>query len=479
MPEITAGLDVTRGSHLKNLMTLSLPIMITNLMQTVYNLTDTFWLGRMGGEDARIGVSIAGIAFPIIFFFSSFCMGLVIAGTALISRYRGAKMLAMIKELVGQFSLVFALFAFFFIAIAIIFMKDVLILLQTPPEVFEIGWRYMNVTMYSVFFMFVYFAYQSFAHGLGDTLTPMKIQLATIILNIIIDPFLIFGWWGFPELGVLGAAYATFFCRFLTALIAVIVFFKKTPQFIPSLREMVPDFKIIRTILKISIPASISHSTISLGFLVLQGFVNTYGTIVISVHAIGNRIISIFMLPAMGLSQGLSSVVGQNLGANNIPRIKRSVRHTLVIIVLIMMIGGIIMYLWGAHITRVFINDNDIVTVSARMFRITAFAGTFFGILFVFIGVFNGAGKTIDAMMFNIARLWIFQVPLVYLLSGKLIEYTNIEALQKALTFLAAPLHNYPYDALWWSMLISNAIASIIAIIVYSQGNWKNVKIVQ
>src|SRR5690554_3291948 len=108
MSKINNGLDLTQGSHLKNLVVLSLPIMISNFMQTVYNLTDTFWLGKMTGQ-AREAVSIAGIAFPIIFFFSSFGFGLVIAGTALVARYKGAMMPEKIKELVGQFSLIFTL----------------------------------------------------------------------------------------------------------------------------------------------------------------------------------------------------------------------------------------------------------------------------------------------------------------------------------------------------------------------------------
>ncbi len=471
MEEISAGLDLTKGSNLKNLVRLSLPIMISNFMQTFYNLADTFWLGRLENQ-AREAVSIAGIAFPIIFFFASFGIGLVIAGTALVARYRGARMPEKIRELAGQFSLIFLLFSAVFIVIGLGFMDSILTLLQTPPEVFEIGRQYMNVTITSVLFMFLFFAYQSFAHGLGDTVTPMKIQIVTLSLNVIIDPFLIFGWWIFPEYGIMGAAYATFFCRLLMALFGLLLFVRKTPQFIPHRNEWKPKLNVIWSILKIGIPASISQSTISIGFLVLQGFVNSYGTVVISVNAIGNRMISLFMMPAMGLSKGLASIVGQNLGAGKISRIKSTVVHSLVLVMLIMGIGGSILYLFGSQVTGLFIDDPDVMAVGDRMFRIKAVAATFFGILFVFIGVFNGAGQTVPAMMFNVIRFWVLRVPLVYLLSGKLIEYSRLDVTNQILRWFAEPLSETSYDALWWSMLVSNVIASAIAFILYKKGKW-------
>jgi len=313
MEEISSGLDLTQGSHIKNLVKLSLPIMISNFMQTFYNLADTFWLGKLG-EGARNAVSIAGIAFPLIFFFASFGMGLGVSAVAIISRFRGAGDYEKIREFTGQFMLVFMIIALLFIVISLSTLGYFLELLQTPPEVIDLAKSYMQVTIMSIFFMFFFLGYQNFNHALGNTVTPMKIQLITLTLNVFLDPFLIFGWWIFPRFEAMGAAYATFFCRLLTAILCIIYFRKKTPTLIPTISELKPDIKKIRTILKIGIPASISQSTISVGFLVLQGFVNSFGTVIISVNAIGNRMVSLFMMPAMGLSHGLAAIVGQNLG---------------------------------------------------------------------------------------------------------------------------------------------------------------------
>ncbi len=474
MEEISSGIDLTTGSHLRNLVRLSLPIMISNFMQTFYNLTDTFWLGKLG-ESARDAVSIAGIAFPIMFFFLSFGTGLVVAGTAMISRYRGAKDSDKIKEMVGQSILIFTVFAVLFIVISLFSLDYVLTLLQTPPEILSLTRSYMQVTITSLFFMFVFLAFQSFSHGLGDTMAPMRIQLVTLTLNVLIDPLMIFGLLFFPKFGIMGAAYATFICRFITAILCLLYFIKKYPAFIPKKHELIPNYPIIKKILIIALPASISQSTISFGFMILQGFVNSYGTVVISINAIGNRMVSLFMMPAMGLSNGLAAIVGQNMGANNIKRIYHSVKHALGLVMLIMVSGGLIMFFFGNELTRFFINDPEVILVGNRMFRITAVASAFFAVLFVFSGVFNGAGQTIPAMVFNLIRFWAIRVPLVYLLSGKLLPLVphSDTFLSKSLTYIASPLSTNPYDALWWSMLISNILASLIAAYFYKKGLWK------
>ena len=134
------------------------------------------------------------------------------------------------------------------------------------------------------------------------------------------------------------------------------------------------------------------------------------------------------------------------------------------------------MFLFGAELTKFFIDDPDVIIVGSRMFRIIAVASNFFGILFVLMGVFNGSGQTISAMMFNIVRFWALRVPMVYLLSGKLLEisYLQTGVIKDFLLTLANPLSDRPYDALWWSMLFSNILAAALAMIIYKQGKWKN-----
>jgi len=459
-------------------MKLSLPIMLSNFFQTFYNLTDAFWLGKLG-ETAREAVSVAGLAFPLIFFLSSFGFGFVIAGTSLIAQYKGANKMEKMKEVVGQFVLIIAIFSLIFISVGLIFINDILHLLQTPDEIFDLAKRFISIIIIGMVFMFIFLSYQSFSHGLGDTISPMKIQIISVSLNVVLDPLMIFGIGFFPRMGTIGAAWATLIARVVAAVIAVIFLFRKTPYIIPKLPEIKPAKEMLMRILKISIPASLAQSMTSFGFIILQGFVNSFGTIVMSAYAINNRIISFFMMPAMGVSNGLASIVGQNIGAQKIKRAEKSVNVALLLVLAIMFTGSLLVYLYGGSITQFFINDPKVIEVGKRMFKVTPIASFIFGILFVFIGAFNGAGHTKPVMLLNIGRLWFIRIPLVYILSGTVLNIAFLKGsfLYPILQRISLPLSTYPYESLWWSMVVSNTICSIIAYLIYKRGGWKEPRI--
>lgn len=475
----TKGMDLTRGSLYKNMLRLALPIMLSNFMMTFYNITDAFWLGKLG-DTARDAVSVAGLAFPLIFFLSSFGFGFVIAGTALIAQYKGAGQYDKLKQVVGQFIIIILLFMVIFISGSLIFLNDILTLLQVPTEIFTMAKEYISVILFGIIFMFIFMAYQSFSHGLGDTVSPMKIMVISVLVNVVIDPLFIFGIPGFfPRLETLGAAYATLIARVIGAILAASFMFRKNPHLIPKLANLKPDLATIKKILNISIPASVSHSITSFGFLILQGFVNSFGTVVISIFAIGNRMTSLFMMPAMGISNALATIVGQNLGAGNTERAEKSVSKAMFLVLTIMGIGCTILFLFGAELTRFFINDAEVIEIGERMFKVTSIASFLFGIIFVFMGVFNGSGHTKPAMVFNISRLWLFRIPLVFILSGRLLASVSInnDFIKHVLSLLAQPLSAHPYDALWWSMVISNLLTGIWAYILYQRGKWKKGRI--
>jgi putative MATE family efflux protein len=307
----------------------------------------------------------------------------------------------------------------------------------------------------------------------------MKIQLFTLFLNALLDPLFIFGFGAFPAYGTLGAAYATLLCRILTVVLSFYFFKKKTPQYFPRKSDLVPRWDYLKRILKISIPASISHSSLSFGFLILQGFVNSYGTAVISINSIGNRLLNFFTMPSMGLSSGLAAIVGQNLGANNLHRVKKSIFYSVSVVLVIMITGGVLMYAYGAELTKLFISDPEVVEIGNRMFKVTALGAFFFAVLAVLMGVFNGSGHTAPAMVLNITRLWIFRVPLVFILSGKLLDLPMFEGarINGLLHRLAIPLSNTPYDSLWWSMLYSNILTLIMAVFILKRGKWETKEI--
>jgi putative MATE family efflux protein len=473
-------IDLTKGDLLKNLTRLAYPIMASNLVQTLYTVTDAFWLGKLqfGARDA---VAAVGISFPLIFFLQSFGFGFVVSGNSLISQYKGAGLTSNIKRVTGQFVLIMISFSAIFLAISLPLLNNILHWLQTPPEIYEITRQYMAIVIPAQVFMFIVLCIQSFYHGVGDTVIPMRIQLVSVGLNLVIDPLMIFGIWIFPELGVVGAAYATLFARVLAAVISVMSLVLNHKELLPSLRDIYPDSQMLKKIISISIPASIGQSMTSFGFVLVQSFVNGFGTVVISTNMLSMRFQSLFMMPAMGVSQALSAVVGQNLGAREIKRAKESVKVAFKLAIGIMMAGGTIIYFFGGFIIKFFIPDPEVIALGAEVMRITAFTSTVFSVIFVFIGVFNGAGYTKATMAINIARLWAFRIPLVYLLSGAVMNYWIFgeQPFSSIFKVIAYPLRERPYFALWYSMLISNILSAACAYYVYRQGKWQKAKIHQ
>ncbi len=454
-------------------------MVFSNFLQTVYNLTDTFFLGRLP-NDARDAVAIAGMAFPLIWFISSFGFGFVVGGIALISQSKGRGDLVNIKKLFSQFILILVAGLALFILFKAIFVTKILVFLNTPKEIFESALFYIGLIMDGMIFMFIMLLYQSFAHGMGDTITPMKIQIISIAINIILDPILIFGLVGFEKMGVKGAAISTLIARIVAAILAVIYFVKGYREYLPEFKDLLPNKVLLRKILKVSIPASLAQSTSAFGFVVLQGFINFYGTVAISVYSISSRITSFYLMPASGISGALSTIVGQNLGAGKIERAEQSFKVTMKSICLVMFTGAMIIWLFSSSLIAFFIEDPEVIKEGARIVKLAAVGSLIFGGISAFNGLFNGAGLTKPTMHFTIARLWLFRIPLVYLLSGYLLNYgfvKNLTFLSKLIKIISSPLAVHPYDALWWAMIISNILALIWAYLLYKKESWKSYKI--
>ncbi len=468
------NINLVQGNILKNLILLSLPIMLSNFMGTLYNLVDTYWLGKIT-SGAKEAVAVTGMTFPLSFFIMSFAAGFTVAGTAIVSKFKGMNDTKKIKIAIGQFVPILIVFALMLIIITQTMIPTFLKLLQTPPEIINDAHTYITYILYGMIAMMLFMVYQSITTAFGDSVTPMIVQVITVVFNLILDPLMIFGIGIFPEMGIKGAAIATLISRILASIIALIIFSKKYHDLIPSLEDMIPKKEVLSNIFQIGLPASIGQSTTSLGFLLVQGLVNSFGTTVISANSIGNRMVGIFMLPAMGISNALSSFVGQNLGAQEKDRAVKSVHYAMFLVMAIMTLGCIFIYNYGAELVRFFVNEQSVIEVGQRMFKITAYATWIFGILMVFMGVFNGAGHSKSTMAFNVSRLWLFRIPLAYIFSGYFIgrDLGWFAFLEDKLVSLGNFLAPYQYESLWWAMVVSNSAGVLIAIFLYSQGKWK------
>lgn len=439
--------DLTKGNILKSLLIVALPIMLSNFLQTLYNITDAFFLGKLG----RAEISAPTISFNIIFFLIIFGMGLSMAGTTLIAQSKGKKDQEKVDFYLGQTTFLLFSGAIIIAIIGILLTPFLLRILQTPDDVFVFAKDYMTIVLAGLPFMFGMFILSSSLQGIGDTITPLKIQFFTVSLNIILDPILIFGIWIFPRLGVKGAAIATVFARMISTIIALNILIKGKKGLKLKKENLKPDKNAILLFLKIGLPASIGQGLSALGFTVLQGIVNSFGTAVVAAFGVGNRIISLFNMPAMGLSRATVTLMGQNLGAKNIKRAKKAVNIAVWADLAFLIPAMTFTFFFGNSFVKFFVNDPETIKWGAMLFKIVSPSVVFFGVFTIITGAFQGAGDTKPVMFLNIGRLWGIRVPLAYVL---------------AVIVLKDPL------GIWFAMFASNLLISLIGIYWFSRGKW-------
>jgi len=439
---------MTRGSLSRNLLIVAWPIMLSFLLQMLHNLVDAFWLGKLG----RTALVAPTITMNIVFLGLSLAMGMGAGGTTLVSQFRGAGRFQEMRKTGGQMLLLLVVCGFLLSGISFLFSAEILRLMQTPKDAFSETHIYLRWVLLGVPFMFTFLVYQSVLTGIGDTVGPLKINFITVALNMVLDPLLIFGIGPFPKLGVAGAAIATCFARFIAAIIGLHQLFSGSRGFLLTGEDLKPDRSIILKIVKIGIPMGLGQSGTSLGFTLLMGIVNSFGSAVTAAFGIGTRIIHIAMVPAFGLSQANATAVGQNLGRGYEERVSQSVRRACILIGVILVPITTAMFIWGRDISRIFIDDPAVIQYGKELFRITSPSVFAFGFVMVLMGSFQGSGHTVPVMVLNLSRLWLLRIPMTYVM---------------AIVYGMGP------TGLWWAMFVSNAVIAVAAMFWFSRGTWR------
>jgi len=440
------------GSVTKSIFKLSLPIILSNLLQTAYNLTDTFWVGRLGPN----AVASVSISFPIIFLLISIGSGLALAGTILVSQYQGKKDQQKVNHISTQTILLTAIFALLISVIGYLISPLLLSMMGAEQTVYNDAVSYLQIIFLGMISLFMFGVFQSLLRGVGDAKTPLYVILFTVILNLILDPLLIFGFWFIPPQGVVGAAYATIATQTLAAIIGIGMLLSSKHSIHIKPKNFKPDFKLMKRMFLLGLPASIEQSMRALGMTIMTFLVTSFGTITIAAYGIGTRILSFIIIPAIGISIATSTLVGQNIGAGKPKRAKQITKISSELSFVILTSVGIILFIFSNQIAEFFIpNELEVITSSSLFIRIMALTFGFIGFQQALLGAFRGAGNTIITMVLSIISLWIFQFPFAYILS-----------------------HNISLGeiGIWLSFPISNELSAIVAIIWYKKRSLKENK---
>ncbi|ELZ27562.1 MATE family drug/sodium antiporter [Halosimplex carlsbadense 2-9-1] len=460
--------DLTSGGIGKPLFFLAMPIVVTNLFQTAYNLADTFWLGQYS-TDALAAISFA---FPMVFLLISFGTGISVAGSVLVAQFTGADEAREAEYAASQTVTFAAIISVVLGVVGYFLVEQFLSLMGASQDVLPLASSYMEVISLGLLFMFGFFVFIALMRGYGDTITPMLVMFGSVLLNIVIDPFLIFGWTvvesaplvgtiSFPELGIQGAAIATVFSRGLALVVGLAIMFRGERGVQIHLRDMVPDLSYLRRLVRIGLPASVEGMGRALSMNLLLFVVATFSDPVVSAYGIGTRVFSVIVLPAIAIARGVETMTGQNVGAGKSDRAEAAANLAAKVLFGVLTLAGVAVFLAPEPIISVFVgagqeNADRVVEVGAQFLRYVALTFGFIGVTRAYTGSFRGAGRTLTAAAISVAMLGVVRFPIAWFAAGPLGE-----------------------TGIWLSFAVSNVVGAVIAVLWYRRGTWKGTELTE
>lgn len=446
--------NLTEGSIARALISLAVPIVLTNLLHTAYQLTDTFWVGRLGAE----AVAAVSLSFPIIFLMISLGAGFSIAGTILVAQYTGKGDMKQVENVATHTVLLMMIVSAIISIIGYYLAGPIITLMGAAPEVLPDAIAYLQISFIGMIFLFTFFVFQSLMRGVGETRTPMLIVLLTVLINLVVDPLLIFGYGPVPAFGVTGAAYATIASQGIATIIGLYILFKGRFPVRLNLKSFKFEPALIKKMFFLGLPASIEQSMKALGLTIMSFLVATFGTLIVATYGIGIRILSFVIIPAFGLAMATSTLVGQNIGAGKVERAEEAGKIAIKIAFLSLLILGIIFFIFAHSIVAIFIPNDPAVIETATVFvRFLTAAFAFMGVQFTLNGVFQGSGNTTTSMIFSVVSLWVFEFPLSYILS----KHTTLGE-----------------TGLWLAFPIATLVSATVSYIYFRSGRWQKTRII-
>jgi putative MATE family efflux protein len=443
------------GPILKALLTLAIPIVAGNMLQSAYQLLDAFWVGRLGAA----AVAAVNITFPITFLMFALGAGFSIAGSTLIAQYVGARNQTMVNRVAAQTMLLVAAISLMLGLIGYAIAPAYLKAMGVTAEVYPGALSYMRIAFLSLIFAFSFAVFQAVMRGVGQAKLPMYVILGTVVLNGVLSPTLIFGIGPIPGHGVTGAAMSSFFTQGVAAVIAMRVLFGGRHGIHVSWADFKPDMSYMKRAFLLGFPSSIEMSTRAAGVIMLSFLVASFGTRTIAAYGVGTTIFQVVIIPAMGLAMAISVLVGQNIGAQNPQRSAQIARTGAALGFGALTFLGLLAFIFAPNIIRFFIpNDPGVIEDGSRFVRIQSLIWGFVGLQFCLVGVLRAAGNMMATMIIALVSQWVLMFPVAFMLS----KHTSLGA-----------------EGIWWAFPIANVTITVITLIWYWKGDWRYVRLTE
>ncbi|MEE8149543.1 MAG: MATE family efflux transporter [candidate division Zixibacteria bacterium] len=444
--------DYTEGSILTAILKMGLPSMFGFLTANIYRIVDTWWVSQLpDGENAVAGLTFFGTILWLLF---SFNMLVGPGSVAIISRRYGEKAYDAAEKAIKESLILKLFFGFLFGGVGLVLLRPILVLLGAEGEALELGFDYGQIMLIGLAFNFAVYTIFTALRGVANPNLAMTLMLASTALNMILDPLFIFGYAGFPAMGVKGAAIASFISIFVTLVAGLIILYGDYANIKLHLRgKLRISVSSMWTIVKIGIPAWLGDFSFSGARLIIVPIVATFGTNVVAAYGVGNLITETGVMILVGIGMGLSALIGQTLGSGKTERAKQTAVQSIYLGIGIMTLFGLAVFFFAEETMKMFFSNLETIAVGTVMLKIYAVGFPFFGAFLMISEIHMGVGLNSPAMVINFINSWVLEVIPIYFFTQHF---------------------GFGVTIIWWTIVVALAISSFIFYVYYRRGRWLN-----
>jgi putative MATE family efflux protein len=444
--------DFTEGSITRAITMLAIPMVLEMAMESLFGVVDVFIVSRLGA-DAIATVGLTESMLTIIF---GIALGLSMASTAVIARRTGEKDPEGASRAAAQSIYLGVIVSLPIGLLAVFYMPELLGLMGATESVIGSGTAYAQVIIGTNTIIMMLFLMNAIFRGAGDAAIAMRVLWVSNVLNMVLDPCLIFGLGPFPELGLTGAGWGTAIGRGVGVIIQLWVLLGGRGRIRIKRFHWRPDFDLMLKLVKMSLGGIFQFLVATASWLGLVRIISVFGSEAVAGYTIALRIIIFAILPSWGMSNAAATLVGQNLGAGKPDRAEKSVWITGLSNMIFLFGVTVVFVLFAEPLVGVFTDEADVLPYGVDCLRYISYGYVFYAYGMVMVQAFNGAGDTFTPTVINLACYWVFQIPLAYFLA------MNADMGAQGV-FLA--------------ITIAESILAVVGIIVFRQGRWKTKKI--
>ena len=389
---------------------IAIPASVGTLFQTLFNVVDTYFAGKISAD----ALSALAKSFPIYFIIIAACVGVTVGGTSLIANSIGEKNKENILNYFGQTIIYGIILSIIITFIGLYFASDIFAIMGSTSEVINLGLEYTNVIFSGSIIFILVVALNSLLHAEGDTKTFRNVLIFSFILNIFLNPLFIFGYGIIPAMGMTGIGIATIVSQLIAFLILLNKIIKSSSLKNISIKNFIPNSIFLKRIFFQSAPIAAALFMISIGNLIILWYISIFGEFATAGYGSATRFEQILLLPVLGLNTAIISIVAQNFGAKKYLRIKQSYFYAVFYGFTIMVLAGIIIYLSADKIVAIFSNNPIVIYYGTTYLKISALIFPAFPIYFISNGFFMAIKKSHYSMLFNILRNVFLPIPTIY-----------------------------------------------------------------